>query len=210
MLKKFLIIILFGILLVGGTNVSTNITSIEKNNYMTGNQMNDANEVTLKSLFDNNDLDINRSDINTEDNFTKYIENITKEIGKIISKDTISKDDKEILKKTFVDFADFIFYGKEIKGYKFRDLSLTSKKEILSLFKKIDTNIEDKYPNYKDNLMSISKNNYNNIKDKASKMLDDYKEQVKTETYKSCKKESKNILSKINKVINNWLKKVSG
>ena len=210
MLKKFLIIILFGILLVGGTNVSTNITSIEKNNYMTGSQMNDANEVTLKSLFDNNDLDINRSDINTEDNFTKYIENITKEIGKIISKDTISKDDKEILKKTFVDFADFIFYGKEIKGYKFRDLSLTSKKEILSLFKKIDTNIEDKYPNYKDNLMSISKNNYNNIKDKASKMLDDYKEQVKTETYKSCKKESKSIFSKINKVINNWLKKVSG
>ena len=210
MLKKFLIIILFGILLVGGTNVSTNITNIEKNNYMTGNQMNDANEVTLKSLFDNNDLDINRSDINTEDNFTKYIENITKEIGKIISKDTISKDDKEILKKTFVDFADFIFYGKEIKGYKFRDLSLTSKKEILSLFKKIDTNIEDKYPNYKDNLMSISKNNYNNIKDKASKMLDDYKEQVKTETYKSCKKESKSILSRINKVINNWLKKVSG
>ena len=208
-MKKYIIIVVI-VLLTGSSFISVNKVDISRNDYMTGNQMTNAKDVIIKSLFDNKDLDINRIDVNTEDDFIKYVQSISKEIGKVISKDTISKDDKQVLKKTFVDFADFIFYNKEIKGYKFRDLSLTSKKEILSLFKKIDTNIEDKYPNYKDNLMSISKNNYNNIKDKASKMLDEYKEQVKTETYKSCKKESKSILSKINKAINNWLKKVSG
>lgn len=208
-MKKYIIIVVI-VLLLGSMPISINKVDISKNDYMTGNQMNDAKNVIVKSFFDNNDLDINRIDVNTEDDFIKYVKGISKEIEKVVSKDTISKDDKEVLKKTFVDFADFIFYGKEIKGYKFKDLSLTSKKEVLSLFKKIDTKIEDIYPNYKDNLMSISKNNYNNIKDKASKMLDNYKEQVKTETYKSCKKESQSILSKINKVINNWLKKVSG
>ena len=208
-MKKYIIIVVI-VLLTGSSFIPVNKVDIIRNDYMTGNQMTNAKDVIIKSLFDNKDLDINRIDVNTEDDFIKYVQSISKEIGKVISKDTISKDDKEVLKKTFVDFADFIFYNKEIKGYKFRDLSLTSKKEILSLFKKIDTNIEDKYPSYKDNIKSISKNNYNNIKDKASKMLDEYKEQVKTETYKSCKKESKSILSKINKVINNWLKKVSG
>lgn len=208
-MKKYIIIVVI-VLLLGTMPTPINKVDISKNDYMTGNQMNDAKDVIVKSFFDNNDLDINRIDANTEDDFIKYVKGISKEIEKVVSKDTISKDDKEVLKKTFVDFADFIFYGKEIKGYKFKDLSLTSKKEALSLFKKIDTKIEDIYPNYKDNLMSISKNNYNNIKDKASKMLDNYKEQVKTETYKSCKKESQSILSKINKVINNWLKKVSG
>ena len=208
-MKKYIIIVVI-VLLFGSVPIPMNKVDISKNDYMTGNQMNDAKDVIVKSFFDNNDLDINRIDVNTEDDFIKYVKGISKEIEKVVSKDTISKDDKEVLKKTFVDFADFIFYGKEIKGHKFKDLSLTSKKEVLSLFKKIDTKIEDKYPNYKDNLMSISKNNYNNIKDKASKMLDNYKEQVKTETYKSCKKESQSILSKINKVINNWLKKVSG
>lgn len=208
-MKKYIIIVVI-VLLFGSVPIPMNKVDISKNDYMTGNQMNDAKDVIVKSFFDNNDLDINRIDVNTEDDFIKYVKGISKEIEKVVSKDTISKDDKEVLKKTFVDFADFIFYGKEIKGHKFKDLSLTSKKEVLSLFKKIDTKIEDIYPNYKDNLMSISKNNYNNIKDKASKMLDNYKEQVKTETYKSCKKESQSILSKINKVINNWLKKVSG
>lgn len=208
-MKKYVIIVVI-VLLLGSTSLSINKVNVSNKNYMTGKEMNDARDVIIKSLFDNNDLDINRVNINTEDDFIKYIQGISEEISKVISKDKISKDDKEVLKKTFVDFADFIFYGKEIKGHKFKDLSLTSKKEVLSLFKKIDTKIEDIYPNYKDNLMSISKNNYNNIKDKASKMLDNYKEQVKTETYKSCKKESQSILSKINKVINNWLKKVSG
>lgn len=208
-MKKYIIIVVI-VLLLGSMSIPINKIDISKNDYMTGNQMNDAKNVIVKSFFDNNDLDINRIDVNTEDDFIKYVKGISKEIEKVVSKDTISKDDKEVLKKTFVEFADFIFYDKEIKGYKFKDLSLTSKKEVLSLFKKIDTKIEDIYPNYKDNLMSISKNNYNNIKDKASKMLDNYKEQVKTETYKSCKKESQSILSKINKVINNWLKKVSG
>lgn len=208
-MKRYIIIFVI-VLLFASTSIPINKVDISSNNYMSGNQINDAKDVIVKSLFDNNDLDTNRIDVKTEDDFIKYVQSISKEIGKVISKDKISKDDKEVLKKTFIDFADFIFYDKEIKGYKFSDLSLTSKKEVLSLFKKADTKMEEKYPNYKDNLMSISKNKYNNIKDKASKMLDDYKEQVKTETYKSCKKESKSIFSKINKVINNWLKKVSG
>lgn len=205
-MKLFIMIVMISGLL-GGSVFKDNI-DLERVNYLSGNQK-DARAVIIKSIFDNKDLDINRMEIKNEDDFVKYIEGILEEVKNTVSKDTISKDDKEVLKKTFVDMADFVFYNKEIKGYKFKDLSLTSKKEVLVLLKDLDSKIEEKYPNYKSGLETFSKNNYNNIKEKSINMLNEYKEQLKIETYKSCKKEGKSILNKINKTINNWIKKVS-
>ena len=135
---------------------------------------------------------------------------VGKEIKNIVSKDTITKDDKEVLKKTFIDLADFVFYDKEIKGYKFKDLSLTSKKEVLKYYNDVDKKIEKVYPNYKKVIEANSKKTYNDLKEKASKMLEEYKEQLKAETYSTCKKESKSVFTKINKFFNDLFKKVSG
>ncbi len=204
-MKKILVVVgLLLLVLFPTTNrIDTDIVS-----YSTGNQE-EAKKVIVKSIFDDNDLDINRKEIKSEEDFISYIKGVLKEIKKIISKDTITKDDKEVLSKTFKDIADFVFYEKEIKGYKFKDLSITSKKEILKTYKEIDEKIESKYPNYKKTLENISKNQYNNMKEKASKMLEDYKEQIKTDAYNTAKKESKGIFAKFNNWINDLIKKVS-
>lgn len=193
--------------LLGGFPFKNNI-DVNRVVYLTSNQK-DASKILVKSVFDNKELDINRMEVKNEDDFLKYMEGVLKEVKNIVSKDIITKDDKVVLRKTFVDIADFIFYGKEIREYKFKSLSLTSKKNVLVLFKDLDSTIEEKYPNYKSNLETFSKNNYNDIKEKSIKMLNEYKEQLKIETYKSCQKEENGILNKINKTINNWIKKVS-
>ena len=203
LLVVFLIIILFVITPITKSN---NINAIT---YYTSNQMDDAREVIVKSIFDNNDLDINRMEIKNEEDFITYMKGIFEEVKNIVSKDNITKDDKDILKKTFVDVVDFIFYNKEIKGYKFKDLSISTKKDILKVFIDIDNKIESKYPNYKKNIESASKKQYNNTRDKMDKMLDKYKEQIKTESYNYAKRESKNIFIRINNAINRWIKKVS-
>lgn len=207
-MKKTIIILMLAIF-IGTIYLFPYKIEIDSKDYMTGSHLITADEVSCRSIIDNIELNINKMEINDEDDFSDYIKGIVNEEKNILSNDDISNEDKKILENTFVDFADFIFYDKEIKGYRFRDLSLTTKKSILSSFKKFDSIIEDRYPNYKRNLESLSKNNYNNMKDKVNKMLDDYQNQIKVETYKSCHKENENLFSKINKWLNDLIKKVS-
>ena len=207
-MKKIIIILLI-VVMIGCLSISSSVVGTEVVNYSTGNQYEESKEVIVKSIFDNNDLDINRMEIKSEEDFVEYMKGVGKEIKNIVSKDTITKDDKEVLKKTFIDLADFVFYDKEIKGYKFKDLSLTSKKEVLKYYNDVDKKIEKVYPNYKKVIEANSKKTYNDLKEKASKMLEEYKEQLKAETYSTCKKESKSIFTKINKFFNDLFKKVS-
>ena len=208
-MKKIIIILLI-VVMIGCLSISSSVVGTEVVNYSTGNQYEESKEVIVKSIFDNSDLDINRMEIKSEEDFVEYMKGVGKEIKNIVSKDTITKDDKEVLKKTFIDLADFVFYDKEIKGYKFKDLSLTSKKEVLKYYNDVDKKIEKVYPNYKKVIEANSKKTYNDLKEKASKMLEEYKEQLKAETYSTCKKESKSIFTKINKFFNDLFKKVSG
>ena len=207
-MKKIIIILLI-VVMIGCLSISSSVVGTEVVNYSTGNQYEESKEVIVKSIFDNSDLDINRMEIKSEEDFVEYMKGVGKEIKNIVSKDTITKDDKEVLKKTFIDLADFVFYDKEIKGYKFKDLSLTSKKEVLKYYNDVDKKIEKVYPNYKKVIEANSKKTYNDLKEKASKMLEEYKEQLKAETYSTCKKESKSVFTKINKFFNDLFKKVS-
>lgn len=207
-MKKIIIILLI-VVMIGCLSISSSVVGTEVVNYSTGNQYEESKEVIVKSIFDNSDLDINRMEIKSEEDFVEYMKGVGKEIKNIVSKDTITKDDKEVLKKTFIDLADFVFYDKEIKGYKFKNLSLTSKKEVLKYYNDVDKKIEKVYPNYKKVIEANSKKTYNDLKEKASKMLEEYKEQLKAETYSTCKKESKSIFTKINKFFNDLFKKVS-
>ena len=92
------------------------------------------------------------------------LENINKQINEI------KEDDKEFLndiKLNFLTCIDFVFYGAEINGVKFEDLTLKGKQKALELISNIDNSIETKYPNYKN---EISKET-NDILNKISTLI---------------------------------------
>lgn len=57
---------------------------------------------------------------------------------------------REKAKNTFTTIVDFLFYGKEIKGYTFKELTNTAKLKVISLALKIDHKIDEYFPNYKE------------------------------------------------------------
>lgn len=75
------------------------------------------------------------------------------------------KEDKGFLdemKSTFITLVDFIFYDGSIKGKKFSELTTSAKAKIVYYTLLIDSGIDSKWPNYKENI----ENKYNNIKAK--------------------------------------------
>ncbi len=70
----------------------------------------------------------------------------------------------EKAKTTFHNIVDFIFYGKEIKGYTFSELTTQAKLKIISLALKLDNKIDQYFPNYKEKI----KESYVNIKGKLA------------------------------------------
>ena len=76
------------------------------------------------------------------------------------------EDVKDKAKEYFITIVDFIFYGGEIKGYTFSDLSTNTKLKIISVALKIDSKIEEHVPGYKDNISSNGSKIYNNVKEK--------------------------------------------
>ncbi len=57
---------------------------------------------------------------------------------------------REKAKNTFTTIIDFLFYGKEVKGYTFKELTNTAKLKVISLALKIDHKIDEYFPNYKE------------------------------------------------------------
>ena len=56
------------------------------------------------------------------------------------------------LKTSFTSIIDFIFYDKEIKGYKFKDLTNSAKLKVISIALTIDNKIDTYFPNYKEKI----------------------------------------------------------
>ena len=68
------------------------------------------------------------------------------------------------LKDSFTSIVDFIFYDKEIKGYKFKELTNSAKLKVVSTALTIDNKIDSYFPNYKDKI----KDKYTSIKGKLA------------------------------------------
>lgn len=109
---------------------------------------------------------VNTSNIITDDEIindfkTSYM-NIEEDEGSSIG---------ENIKAKFIEVVDFIFYGTEIKGRTFASLSESSKSKVLYYALLMDQSIDNKWPDYKNN---ISKK-YQDIKAKLlAKYLDIY------------------------------------
>ena len=96
------------------------------------------------------------------------------------SVDKTSTDWKMKAKKVFITVTDFIFYGGEIGGYTFRELSDSAKETVINVALSIDETIESYAPNYKETLVSQGTKTYETVKDKLVDLKDQYFEDVKT------------------------------
>ena len=79
-----------------------------------------------------------------------------------VSKKVGSVDFKESSKNLFIKVVDFIFYGTEINGVHFKDLTMKSKMTVIKYALLLDSKINSYFPDYKQELGE----KYNLIKDK--------------------------------------------
>lgn len=122
-------------------NSQNNQTTTEQNN-----QNNQSTQTTTEENYSEDDVVNYFSDL--DNNLTTYSDN----------NETL----KSKIKTNFVKCIDFIFYGKEIGGKTFAELSNTAKIKILKIAFSIDSKIDSKIPGYKDTISS----SYQNIKTK--------------------------------------------
>lgn len=150
-------------------------------------------------------LEINSSDKNTTNNN----ENASKEqekndndstnVDKIYEEEVIDyfednynvinnnwKDVKDKAKEYFITIVDFIFYGGEIEGYTFNDLSTSTKLKIISVALKIDSKIEEHIPGYKNTISSNGSKIYNNVKERLVTLYLDISTEICKEHENDC------------------------
>ena len=129
--------------------------------------------------------------IETEEDFANYIAKINKDVESIVSKETITEHEQLTLKNTFITLTDFIFYGAEINGITFEELTTSVKEEIISIYEQIDSKIEEKYPGYKETIKETTIKTYNNIKEELlilkQEIETSYKNEIGEEKYEEQK-----------------------
>lgn len=146
------------------------------------------NNLTLE---ENNDTERIDDVINNEDNneykndnelveefdIKSYFYNSKEEIKELINKDSLDKA-KEKAINLFIDMTDFIFYGKEIHGVTYSQLSSELKKNIVDTFIEVDDILNSFFPDYKENLekkyAEIATYLKENIKEVKQKFKNDY------------------------------------
>lgn len=145
----------------------------------------------------------------------------------------LAQDDNESFKDqakgVFIDIVDFVFYGSEINGITFGELTESGKQKVLNIASNIDKKIENKIPGYKETISTNASSALNKaselIKKGASNISDFAKEQLGDKYYQDIVnakdefvKYSKNALSTISEVggslldkgkdkVSNWYQK---
>lgn len=125
--------------------------------------------------------------IATDEEVVEYIEDVTNEVETLTEEESLSEKTKQSLKKAFITLTDFIFYDGTIKGKTFKELSYEAQTKILELYEKLDTKIENVFPNYKEEIKDTSTKTYSKAKEKAQELKETIKkiyiERVGEDTY---------------------------
>lgn len=108
----------------------------------------------------------------TEEELTTYISEVNNDVDTILTQEELTEDDKLTLTNTFITLTDFIFYNGTIKGKTFNELTTSAKESVITLYEKIDSKIEEKFPGYKEEIKETSTKTYNNIKEKLTTLKD--------------------------------------
>lgn len=132
----------------------------------------DKIEIIDRPIKKTNELSNNEQKIDIDNNDNKEINENTS--NNEIHNESYSEDDiisyyneglsegSSTFKDKFISIIDFIFYDKEIYGYRFKDLTGSAKMKILELALKLDNKLDEKSPDYKDSIGD----KYKNIKEK--------------------------------------------
>lgn len=116
----------------------------------------------------------------------KDIENIENNINKELEGKASSKTKEKIIKE-FIKIIDFIYFDTEINGIKFNDLNDEGKAKVLDIVINIDSKIEKKFPNYKNDLKDDYKNVVSTLKDKAADINEKIKDKIGEDNYNNFK-----------------------
>lgn len=109
-----------------------------------------------------------------EQEIINYFENMKEELNNYLSSENINSF-KEKIKNTIIDGIDFVFYGKEIKGITFEELSNETKEKILKIVAEMDMMIESRKPGYKEEI----KSSFGRFKDAVKKNVLNIDESLK-------------------------------
>lgn len=164
----------------------------------------EAKEITLVTEQDT-------TTVATDEEVVAYIEDVTNEVETLSEEESLSEKTKQSLKKTFITLTDFIFYDGTIKGKTFKELSYEAQTKILELYEKLDTKIENVFPNYKEDIKDTSTKTYSKVKEKAQELKETIKsiyiERVGEDTYQ---KEMDIIKNTKDKVVEKTTPVISG
>jgi len=143
---------------------NSNKNETENNNPATNNNTNNnqnANNANNKEENTNNTPNNNKININQESNADIHVLSYFNEL----KKDFDSSEIKSSLKSGYVTVVDFFFYGGEIKGYTFSELSTSAKLKVLEIGLYFDSKIEKYFPGYKESISSTTNKIYTSIKE---------------------------------------------
>lgn len=149
------------------TEEPTNTNTISNTNNNDNNSINNSNSNSTNGNTSSNSSSSSQnntsSNIASEEDVITYFQSEENQYGSSYN----NQDNatlREKAKNGFITIVDFIFYGKEIKGYTFEGLTNTAKLKIIQIALTIDHKIEEYFPNYK----TIIKDKYNDIKGKLA------------------------------------------
>ena len=142
----------------------------------TDNNQDDQNNISNSN--NNND---NYQELKTEDDVITYFEETESFITKY-SNEPMTDNIKTKLKNSFITIVDFLFYDKPIKGYTFKELTLSTKLKICKIALSIDHKIDSYFPSYKETI----KNGFNSLKGKVISLYLEL-------TSKACEKVGSNV-----------------
>jgi hypothetical protein len=134
--------------------------NVDSNQNTTTSVDNNSNIVSSDNTDDN--INNNQSTDSDFSNIVSYFESYDNMITSNTNQDDSTLREKA--KNGFTTIVDFIFYGKEVKGYTFNELTTSAKLKIIKLALSIDYKIDEYFPDYKD----VIKDNYTNIKGKLA------------------------------------------
>lgn len=157
-------------------NIDINNAANDKENVYVNDEVEDNIDTTLDT-----DITNNNQDNYSEEDVVSYFENIEKEVE-------TSTSFKEKFKEYFIITVDFIFYGGEIKGYTFSELTGTAKAKIIAVALKIDNKIEEYIPGYKESISSVTGKVYTDIKEKLVSSYMDISSTICKDNIEECNK----------------------
>ena len=149
---------------------------------------------TNSETIDNEEV-TDKSEKEIEEEVVKYFEDLEKEVAYYVNEENFDKV-KDKAKEIAIIGIDFIFYGTEIKGVTFEELTQESKEKIMGIVSSIDSKLESKIPGYKETIKDKFGRGYDYLSEKIEsgktyvdgKLSDKY-----GEDYEQAKEKAKDI-----------------